>query len=90
MTCPCGDRPCFRHCVWCLTDCGVDEPAHAPVCPQSTGLIPWDPDRDEPMLCGRCPAPIGPGDHYVLAATDRDDTKVIVCVGCGARAEAGL
>lgn len=97
-SCPyCGDEGCLVHCVYCLTDCSVDEPEHGPACPSVTGCypIPHPGGADhEPGSCIRCDSPFT--DAYYLVQVDGsanplglEDAAVyeVVCFDCKVAAE---
>jgi hypothetical protein len=48
---------CLVHCVYCLTDCTVDDPEHGAACPSVTGRYPVRVDDPHgPAFCVRCEA----------------------------------
>lgn len=85
----CGSEACFVHCVYCLTDCSVDEPDHGPACPRVTGrypvVHPHLPDGPHVGGCCRCDADVN--DFYYLIQVDGsanplgiEDAPVYECV----------
>lgn len=65
----------FRWCIYCHTDCRVDEPEHADDCPSVTNVWPVRKQDLQPecsacghlegMLCGDCHQPFEVGDFYM-------------------------
>lgn len=76
----------YRFCIWCGVDCYVEDPPHAPSCPQATGLYPVRAADLKPngMRCIDCSTPFEIGEYYIQRPTDTEDVYEIICVGCGA------
>lgn len=95
----CGEEACFVHCIYCLTDCSIDEPEHGAACPSVTGRFPvfhprrFDPDcvpeccgPDATRPCCRCEATISDF-YYLVLLPGESNVYESVCFECKIAAE---